>query len=25
MLFVHWQQTRWFCYYNRNRSKQVNT
>ena len=19
MLFVHWQQTRWFCYYNRNR------
>ena len=25
MLFVHWQQTRWFCYYNRNRIKQVNT
>jgi RNA-directed DNA polymerase len=23
MLFVHWQQTRWFCYYNRNVSKQV--
>jgi RNA-directed DNA polymerase len=20
MLFVHWQQTRWFCYYNRNES-----
>lgn len=25
MLFTHWQQTRWFCYYNRNVSKQVNT
>ena len=25
MLFVHWQQTRWFCYYNRNVSKQVRT
>jgi RNA-directed DNA polymerase len=25
MLFVHWQQTRWFCYYNRNASKQVTT
>lgn len=24
-LFVHWQQTKWFCYYNRNASKQVNT
>lgn len=23
MLFAHWQQTRWFCYYNRNTSKQV--
>jgi RNA-directed DNA polymerase len=25
MLFVHWQQTRRFCYYNRNASKQVTT
>lgn len=23
MLFVHWQQTRWFCYYNKFPSKQV--
>lgn len=25
MLFAHWQQTRWFCYYDRNVSKQVTT
>jgi RNA-directed DNA polymerase len=23
MLFAHWQQTKWFCYYNRNARKQV--